>query len=175
MTYPSFSAGDVLAASDMNAVGLWLIDTRTATSGAALDVTDVFTSTYDNYRIIIQEARATATVGWSLELLPTAATGYYYSGLYVDMTPTITGVRGNHVGNFDLGVVTTVSAGAVIDVITPNINTATYVHINGTDPRAAAPYRPVSGWRSAQAQTGFKIAVAGTISNLVVKTYGYRK
>ncbi len=49
MTYPSFSAGDILTAADMNAVGLWLVKTQTVgTAVASVTVTDAFSSTYDN-------------------------------------------------------------------------------------------------------------------------------
>jgi len=53
MAFPTFASGDVLNASDMNAVGLWLVKTQTVGTGvASVTVTDAFSSTYDNYRII---------------------------------------------------------------------------------------------------------------------------
>ena len=52
MPFPTFASGDVLNASDMNAVGLWLVKTQTVGTGvASVTVTDAFSSTYDNYRV----------------------------------------------------------------------------------------------------------------------------
>lgn len=67
MTFPVFASGDVLNASDMNAVGLWKI-TPTSVAGTgvtlsgnvvnfsastSISVNGVFSSTYENYKIII--------------------------------------------------------------------------------------------------------------------------
>jgi len=53
MSFPSFSTGDVLTASDMNAVGLWKINTFTAAgTNRALVIDNIFTSDYENYRIV---------------------------------------------------------------------------------------------------------------------------
>ena len=54
MTYPSFSAGEVLTAADMNAVGLWEIESKTFTSQTSVSFDSCFTSNYDNYKILIQ-------------------------------------------------------------------------------------------------------------------------
>ena len=54
MTYPVFATGDVLNASDMNAVGLWLVKTQTIGSGVgSVAVTGAFSADYDNYKIIV--------------------------------------------------------------------------------------------------------------------------
>ena len=52
MSFPSFSAGEVLTAADMNAVGLWKIAEGTL-SGTATNFANVFSSTYDNYVITL--------------------------------------------------------------------------------------------------------------------------
>jgi hypothetical protein len=57
MTFPSFSSGEVLTAGDMNAVGLWKVATGSftgASSASALNMDNVFTSNFDNYRIIFR-------------------------------------------------------------------------------------------------------------------------
>jgi hypothetical protein len=50
MTFPAFTAGEVLRAQDMNAVGLWKISSGLLTaSGVTLD--SIFTADYDQYLI----------------------------------------------------------------------------------------------------------------------------
>jgi hypothetical protein len=60
MTFPVFASGDVLNASDMNAVGLWKLSETNFTTVASVSLNNVFTSDYDNYRILI---RVTASTG----------------------------------------------------------------------------------------------------------------
>jgi hypothetical protein len=56
----NFAAGNVLTASDTNTYltngGLVYITEGTGTSTAALDVNNIFSSTYDNYRVVLQTA-----------------------------------------------------------------------------------------------------------------------
>jgi hypothetical protein len=52
MSFPSFSAGEVLTAADMNAVSGWLVKTVTITgTPTAVDVTSCFSADYNNYAI----------------------------------------------------------------------------------------------------------------------------
>lgn len=52
MTFPVFASGDVLTATDMNAVGLWRVATGTASAASTLSVNSCFTSDYENYMIV---------------------------------------------------------------------------------------------------------------------------
>lgn len=52
MTFPVFASGDVLNASDMNAVGLWLVNSTSFTATDTINFDNVFTSNYRNYRIV---------------------------------------------------------------------------------------------------------------------------
>lgn len=97
MTYPAFNSGDILTASDMNAVGLWRLTgcTVTSTGGTAatssngvitigtsntsVTVSNAFTADYDRYRITIDNI--VASTGGDLRFtLGSTATGYY--GVY---------------------------------------------------------------------------------------------
>ena len=60
MTFPVFASGDVLNASDMNAVGLWKLSETTFSAVSSVSLNNVFTADYDNYRIMI---RVTASTG----------------------------------------------------------------------------------------------------------------
>ena len=56
MSYPVFAAGDVLAASDMNAVGLWRLGSNTFTAQTGVNIDSVFTANYDVYRLFWLES-----------------------------------------------------------------------------------------------------------------------
>lgn len=78
MTFPVFASGDVLNASDMNAVGLWLVKTQTIGSAvSSVQVTGAFSSDYENYLITINSGAASAVCDLRLTLGATA-TGYYW-------------------------------------------------------------------------------------------------
>lgn len=95
MTYPVFASGDVLNASDMNAVGLWTITPSTVagtgvtlsgnvvnfSAATTISVNGVFSSTYENYKVIVTgSASGNADTGIRLRASGTdTATGYQYA------------------------------------------------------------------------------------------------
>lgn len=82
MTFPVFATGDVLNASDMNAVGMWLVKTQTVGSGvSSVTVTGAFSSDYDNYRIIYTGGNASTQTGLNLQL-GSANTAYSFNLFY---------------------------------------------------------------------------------------------
>jgi hypothetical protein len=79
MTYPSFSAGEVLRAADMNAVGLWLVKTVTVGSSVtSIPVTDAFSALYDHYKVVYIGGVANGQNDLLLQLGATN-TGYAHS------------------------------------------------------------------------------------------------
>lgn len=86
MSFPVFASGDVLNASDMNAVGMWKVTTATATSQATLSINNCFTTDYDNYRVVFTLTAVSGNVNlyWRLRASGTdSSTGYYWGGLVV--------------------------------------------------------------------------------------------
>jgi len=87
MGFPVFASGDVLNASDMNAVGLWLIRSQTVGSGVgSVTLSNVFSADYDNYRIIYSGGTLSTADTLPIQLQNsggTSTTQYYtaYSGL----------------------------------------------------------------------------------------------
>ena len=59
-TPPVFVSGAILTAAQMNAVGMWLIESRT-TTGGTVSFDNVFTSDYRNYKIIITTSANTSS------------------------------------------------------------------------------------------------------------------
>ena len=54
MTFPVFSAGEVLRAQDMNAVGMWEVASG-ALSSSGTNFVGCFTADYRNYRIVLDD------------------------------------------------------------------------------------------------------------------------
>jgi len=83
MTYPVFTNGTVLPASDLNAIGLWLVKSQTIGSGvSSVTLTSCFSSDYDNYLI-----------SWSG--VTCSAAGVFVGATCVGSTPTASGWYGN--------------------------------------------------------------------------------
>jgi hypothetical protein len=82
MTYPVFASGDVLNASDMNAVGLWKVATATFTgTSSTIAIDNCFTTNYTNYRIMVDNMTATAAViNLKLRSSGTPNSANYYQG-----------------------------------------------------------------------------------------------
>jgi len=83
MAFP-YSSGDVLTAADLNASsGLVLVKTQTIGSGvASVTVTDAFSATFDNYRIVVTNNFGSVNQGLCLRFGSTSS-GYYGNMTYV--------------------------------------------------------------------------------------------
>jgi hypothetical protein len=94
MSYPVFASGDVLNASDMNGVGLWLVKTQTVGSGVTtVTVTDAFNTNYDAYRIIYTGGTMSAATDMMFYFGATPpANGYSESQTFVRYDTGGTGV-----------------------------------------------------------------------------------
>lgn len=86
MTYPSFSVGEVLTAADMNAVGLWQITRKTATTGTEVLFDSVFTSNFKSYFLIVEQVTTAAVSAVNIQLRAGGSNAgggnYYWGGIY---------------------------------------------------------------------------------------------
>lgn len=82
-TPPIFSVGATLTAAQMNAVGLWKIQTKSVTTATEITFDSVFTSDFLNYLVYFSVSSATSTdiIRWQERASGTnAASSYSYSG-----------------------------------------------------------------------------------------------
>ena len=185
MTFPSFSAGDVLTATDMNSVGMWEITSGTVTSGTSFDLTSVFTSDYDSYKLVLTQIRTNAS-GGSIQLRMLASgtpaiTGYYYGVTAVDTAAGTSAVfRGN---NATIMETLSVQNGAVSGMVSCEIHspfTTQYTSFNGqsVDSRAAGSYSGISyagQLANSTSYNGIRVLLsANSLTNCNYKLYGYR-
>ncbi len=96
MTYPSFNSGDILTATDMNAVGLWLVKTQTVGTGvSSVTVTGAFSADYDNYLVTYTGGTMSADTGITTKL-GSATTGYYGTFVYGQYTGSLFNASDNN-------------------------------------------------------------------------------
>lgn len=187
MTVKTFSVGELATSSDVNEfltnAGLVYI-TEVALSTTAID--GIFTSTYDNYRIVVNQIQTSGSSGLvqynfrDTSNATVIASNYYTAGNRYDSSGT----------NYDFGVQAVAQAETAIntstggnwasfsmDVYGPRLSTQTSVSllgvgaINGPSICASA-----TGYNATQAHAGivFKVS-AGAFSSGRVFVYGYRK
>ncbi len=181
MTYPSFASGDVLTAADMNAVGLWLVKTQTVgTAVASVTVTDAFSSTYDNYRIIYTGGAASASCTLSLQFGiggTMTTTNYYGAAAYANLGAAAWQLAINNPGSQcdNVGNGNTTSAYLMTDVLMPNLAEQTSIF----GPYVLSDFGRFGLHSFAQLSTtqftSFKITPsAGTLTGGTIRVYGYR-
>jgi hypothetical protein len=180
MTFPVFSAGEVLRAQDMNAVGLWKIAQFSTTSGVAVTSPTVFSSEYDNYRIVISDMQSSSPGGGYYLALGSAALGsnHFQGGFFV--TPPGTALNGYSRNGTDRLIIGTSNAGGKFgtsfDICGPNLPSITHFpQLTGYSENGALGVS--SGLQNSTTQfTTFTLSSAGaTFSSGTVSVYGYKK
>jgi hypothetical protein len=155
--------------------GLRLIKTQTVGSAvSAVTVTGAFSTTYENYRVVISGVDG-STVAAYLFTLGSTSTGYYGSQYYDAYTGTSGTDRNNNAAYNQVGITAADDNGnATFDVINPFLAKRTSV----TGTYNAGLY---SGWFGGSvfnttSYTAFTITpAAGTLTGGQISVYGYGK
>jgi len=182
MAIKTFTTGEVLTASDTNTYlansGLVYINQFTL-SGSTTNLTSIFSSTYDNYRLIVSGVTTAAAVECTFQMLnaTTPATGANYNSVRWSSVTGVGATTGQTSGRF-ITTGTTLQSWAV-EVFNPALATKTNLNSSGqyganTD----------SGWPEmngavhtlATAYDGMSMIAPGTTWTAgKVTVYGYRK
>ena len=181
MTYPVFASGDVLNASDMNAVGLWLVKSQTiGTAVATVTVTDAFSATYDAYKIVVTDG-VSSTDGRLRIALGATTTGYYWGlvGGRYDNGGSVS-VGGANAAIWDyVGIGSTTGLSAAIEIINPYLAKRTTFTSLFTDSGTGGGNiaGPSSGMlNNSTSYTSFILSPAsGTLTGGTITVYGYRR
>ena len=177
MTFPVFASGDVLNASDMNAVGLWLVKTQ-AIGAAVTSVTvnDAFSSTYDNYKVIVSGGTAAGPTAISLRL-GASSTGYYGTLIY----STYASAAGlfltdNNAAQFSYaGVCATGGISLNLDLTNPGRADRTFIQGVYVTPGTTNEAGRYQGFHNvATAYTSFVLTASQAMTGGDIKVYGYR-
>ncbi len=176
MTYPVFATGDVLNASDMNAVGLWLVKTQTIGSGvSSVTVTGAFSADYDNYKIVIYTNSQGGSGSLLMSLNNSTTNNYYTVGQYWGWgTATPTNYASAAVNYWVLSAngSTGQATGLEIEVTAPFLTLPTYMASTASTGGGSAIFNGVIGLTTSN--TGFTLSHPTSISGGTIKVYGYR-
>jgi hypothetical protein len=179
MSFPVFASGDVLNASDMNAVSGWLVKTQTVGTGvSSVSVTGAFSADYDNYRIIYDGGVSNINGSLSLQMTG-AATGYYYAVFYNQYTlGTPLGIGAANVSSYvEAGRMSTQRNSMNIDVFNPYLAAQTGFRSASTDYFTSGFIVTGGGMlNNTTSYTGFTVLTTGgaVITGGTIRVYGYR-
>lgn len=185
MTYPVFASGDVLNASDMNAVGLWLVASGSFSGVASFNVDNVFTSDFRNYRIVVHNDQTTGALA---QIITTqlrvggvaAATNYYNqrsgynwatSAINADTVNNGTYwfiIRSNGSGSIDG------EGSCSFDLYSPALAVRTMYNGTSVDGQYGAVTNGYHNTATAYDGIGFATTTGGTTMTGTYRIYGYR-
>lgn len=174
MTYPTFTNGQVLPASDLNAIGLWLVKSQTVGTGvSSVTVTGAFSADYDNYLITV--AGGTGSASSELRIRFGAATSNYkFSFTYTGYGGTPLAVGSSTASAIDyVGQATTASLGGNIFVQNPFLAENTFVSGACTTESFSGQ---TSGYlNTTTSYTDFTLLTGiGTLTGGTIRIYGMR-
>jgi hypothetical protein len=159
--------------------GLTLIKSQTIGSGVStVTVTDAFSSTYDNYKIIISGGAGSATSEQLRLQLGSTTTGYYRFAIFGNYTGST--VNGENVSNGSywqgVGTITTANVTGNIDLLSPNLAKNTSVLSNYSQSKTDGNAFWFSGFLNDTTQyTAFTITPSGgTLTGGTIRVYGYQ-
>jgi len=178
-TPPDFTAGQVLTAAQMNAVGMWEISSTTFSAVSSHAINGCFSADYDSYRVIFLCSRSTTSeVTMRLRVGATDNTTAVYGNQLVRANgATLTGVGANYTFATFNGTTDSQSMSAVFDIHNPFIAANTLLQGQSAQGMYATSSSSSTFWvrhDSTAAFTGMNfIASAGTITG-TCQVYGYR-
>jgi len=174
MTYPTFTNGQVLPASDLNAIGLWLVKTQTIAASSSIAVTSAFSSDYNAYRIVMSGfTNAASDIALLMTLNGSAGATYKYWSNFWQYGAAAGNASSAGTTSWICGWSSTAGGNLSMDIINPNLATQTaFNSANST----TSYYMAQGGIEASNNQhTGFTIA-CGSAFNAggTIRVYGYR-
>lgn len=181
-TPPTFSAGSVLTAAQMNAVGMWLVKSQAvgSTPVSSVTLTNVFSSDYDAYKIIWAGGTLDIAGDVTVQLGPSSISGWnsgYFTSLYYFNGSTASSASTTNTefawcggGNGSFGF-------ASCELYNPNRPQITRLHL-GSYQNGTTNLGTSQGWHNSAGQFTSVTLGGGGGSKLVngtISVYGYRK
>lgn len=158
------------------APGLTLISSTTIGSAvSSVTVSDVFSSTYDNYRVVVSGGAASTNLLLRLTLGSTT-TGYYWGQFYIVFADGSTNAtNGSNTTSIPVASGTTTTLNGVFDILAPNLAEHTVFLSQGSIATEAAAGFCNGYLADTTAYTAFTLTTStGTVTGGTVKVYGYR-
>ena len=177
MAIKTFATGEVLTASDTNTYlansGLvYVTSTTVGTAVSSVTVSNCFSSTYDNYRIIVANSTCTNIDLLRFTLASRTGNTYNYANPYYAYSVASAYHAAQNAAYASIALTGT-KWSTVIELQSPNLaTTATWTFANSTE-----TYTYFGGGYSSSttASTGFTFTSTGTMTGGTITVYGYRK
>jgi hypothetical protein len=186
MPLTTYTAGEVLTASSLNsnltaAGGLQFIKSQTIGSGvSSVTVTGAFSTTYDNYKIIVSGGVASTTNVLNITLGATASGYGRVQALYAYNSGTVTIDNDNFTSLFMVGAAGSVNGlSGSMEVLQPFNATATSLYASMQSLVAGATFGVRTSFGAVlntTSYTAFTLTTnTGTITGGTISVYGYAK
>jgi hypothetical protein len=178
MPVPDFSPGEVLTAAAMDSIGLWKIASGTLTFSTPVQITGVFSSTYRNYRLIINTTARSTTNRINIRyIVGTTQTtvNYYQGGIGSDFSAntTIYMQRSNNDSTF-FGQDGVTQQNQIIDIFAPNLAAPTLHTGQLSDSNTKFAYNFGGVNTTSNAFTGFQLSASTGTITANYQLFGYR-
>lgn len=180
MAIKTFTTGEVLTASDTNTyltnAGLVYITSTTVGSAvASVTVSNCFSSTYDNYVVLVQGIVNSTAANLTLQLSGITSSTYSTGGTFFTYgSATVSGFGPAATTSWTVGPAGTTNSHAFMQIMAPNASTSKTLFTQGSS--TASYYSFAGTCTSTSTATGFVIAPnAGTMTGGTITVYGYRK
>ena len=177
-TPPVFLDAEILYASSMNKIGMWLVKTQTiGTAVSSVTVTGAFSADYDHYKIIVQANSIAAGGPYMTLQLGSTTTGYYWGAAgVVYSTGAFSGITTNNGSSWNrLGPGTTVGMAGVYDLLNPFKNENTIITGTYADGPAGSAAVGSGILNDTTSYTAFTVGVtSSTMTGGTIYVYGYR-
>lgn len=178
------TAGQILTSAYVNNnINSGLVYVTSATIGTTVPsvaVASAFSSTYDNYKIVVAGGIASGTVSIGMTL-GAAATNYYWSAVLsgYGAAPTVSATSGaGSAANWRVNDASTNSFNATIEIQSPNLAVrTTYQAMSGLATTTGYSISAAGFLNDAAQYTAFTFTPSGggTLTGGIITVYGYRK
>jgi len=177
-TPPVFLDAEILYASSMNKIGMWLVKTQTIGSAvSSVTVTGAFSADYDHYKIIVQANSIAAGGPYMTLQLGSTTTGYYWGAAgVIYSTGAFSGITTNNGSSWNrLGPGTTVGMAGIYDLLNPFKNENTIITGTYADGPAGSAAVGSGILNDTTSYTAFTVGVtSSTMTGGTIYVYGYR-
>ncbi len=182
-TPPQFTAGAILTAAQMNAVGMWEVSSGTLSlTTSPTQVTGVFVNAdFPNYRLFVRTTAASGASG-SIQMkflagTTPASTNYYGGGIGASAgsDTTIYFKRSGNATSLSIGINTTAARRITgMDIIAPNAAVETMYSGFHTETNNADAFTFGGCHLTATAYDGFELFTSAGAQTVEYSLYGYR-
>ena len=169
--------------ADASTQGLVLIDEESFSAVSSVSLNNVFTSTYENYRILISLTATSTDLAFRMRLRAAgsdSATNYFWGGYAVPTTGSSVNYQTGSATQIDLGDVDSSNAeygGWSIDVLRPQKANRTIFNLQGTNTSGAGLFYGLylsAVHNQATAYDGFTLLASSGNFTGNVRVYGYK-